>query len=73
MNAMFVFFRKPRGKEDIIHLSVRSNLLHNNTPHKNDIKEFFLKERSNVNMHSDVRACSRASTIPSWIKARRFY
>lgn len=43
MNAMFVFFRKPRGKEDIIHLSVRSNLLHNNTPHKNDIKEFFLK------------------------------
>lgn len=44
VNAVFVFFRKPRGKDNIIHLFIRRNLSCNNFPHKKDLRTSFVKE-----------------------------
>lgn len=46
VNAVFVFFRKPRGKDNIIHVFIRRNLSCNNFPHKKRLKDFLCEGKS---------------------------
>lgn len=63
MNAVFVFFRKPRGKDNVIHLFIRRILSCNNFPHRKDLWTSFVKEKSNVNFHSDACDVKELTTI----------